>query len=88
MAVAQIKVVGNSEDMYTFFRLLAYVNHLCESGASRTINLVVDGDGSANFSFFQMVGENAIPIEFTGDGLKQCREKVRSGSDIKIYLGE
>lgn len=45
-------VTGFEEELKEFYYLLRTIQTLCNIGASRNINIKVDGDGSANLSFF------------------------------------
>lgn len=46
-----VKISGNKDDLESFILLCKKLKYLCSVGASRTIPVAVDGDGSANLKF-------------------------------------
>lgn len=96
-AVAVVKIVGDEDDLKSLFRSFACMRELGKRGASRTIKLHVDGDGSANCRFFlldndetEMVDETGHwkEIEFDEPALKAIVDKIGTGKDFEFYFGE
>lgn len=79
---ANIKVSGNETDLGDFLLLCKKIEYLCRVGASRTIPVVIDGDGSADLQF------DFGDIEVNIDELKLERE-LDSGENLEnLYIGE
>lgn len=74
-----MRVEANETDLIEFVRVCGVIQFLGNIGASRTLELYVDGDGSARFSFY-MNGEK-IPSTVIDTG--ENKNKF-----FKFYLGE
>lgn len=64
-----VTVTGPEDQLRSFVQLCKTVEWLCGAGASRTIVLPVDGDGSASLKFgFGSLDHSAVkPAEVTGE---------------------
>lgn len=64
-----VSVTGPEDQLRAFTGLCKTIQWLCQAGASRTIVLPVDGDGSAHLSFdFGTLDHSEVnPAEVTGD---------------------
>ena len=71
-----IEVMGADEDLAELVHALKTVENLCLQGASRKVELIVDGDGSA-----------ALKFAFLGTDTSEITPKDID-SDLKFYFGE
>jgi hypothetical protein len=64
-----VTVVAPEDQIRSFVQLCKTVQWLCDTGASRTVHLPVDGDGSGRMAFdFGNLDHSAVkPAEVTGD---------------------
>jgi hypothetical protein len=47
------KITGSPDVLDSFEEILSAISYLCHVGASRTLKIYVDGDGSANLMAFK-----------------------------------
>ena len=58
-----LKVIGNEESLKEFVQLCCKIRYCCLTGNSNTIQLHIDGDGSADLRF-ELEGKELPIIEF------------------------
>ena len=76
MSKIVIEAMGNDEDLTALVHVLKTIENLCRQGASRRIEIIVDGDGSA-----------ALKFAFVGTDTSEVPPKDPD-SDLKFYIGE
>jgi hypothetical protein len=64
-----VTATGPEDQLRSFVQLCKTIQWLCQAGASRTVVLPVDGDGSGHLAFdFGTLDHSAVkPAEVTGD---------------------
>ena len=77
---ADIRVSGNKEDLKDFLLLCRKIEYLCSVGASRKLEVYIDGDGSANLRFD--FGDVEVSLD-----TKKFEEQLDSKIE-PIYIGE
>ena len=87
-----IELVGNQDDVLSFIGLCAKIELLGIWGASRTIPVDVDGDGSARLKFnIQAEVENKGKVDLVQAWREKNKDNFKKQIDSKIethYIGE
>lgn len=83
-----IRVVGNHTELKEFVNLCKVIQRLGRCGASRTIKLDVDGDGSGRLAFYGINHEeqainNGKFSEFNSEGID-----VDKVEELSLSIGE
>lgn len=71
-----IEAMGNDDDLAVLVHVLKTMENLCRQGASRKIEVIVDGDGSA-----------ALKFAFVQTDTSEIEPK-RPDDELKFYIGE
>lgn len=74
-----MRVEANETDLIEFVRICGVIQFLGNIGASRQLEIYVDGDGSARFTFY--MNEEKIPSTVVDTGGDKNKF-------FKFYLGE
>lgn len=87
-----IELIGNEEDVLSFVGLCAKMELLGIYGASRTIPVDIDGDGSARLKFnIEAEVEGKGRVDLIQAWLDKNKERFKNQLDSKIethYIGE
>lgn len=71
-----IEAMGNDDDLAVLVHVLKTMENLCRQGASRRIEVIVDGDGSA-----------ALKFAFVQTDTSEIEPKSPD-DELKFYIGE
>jgi hypothetical protein len=82
-----IRVSAFEPELKEFLRLCAKIQYLGVVGASRNINVSVDGDGSGRVKF-AMVHPDGKVEEFHLPEFKDSSEREKYIEDLKLSIGE
>jgi len=86
---ARYIVKGDSEDMKAFEAIVRHIDMCIMTGSSRDITISVDGDGSANLSFYRSDVQKDLsdeemdehtPVEYL-DYPKELRDEIFEGKE-------
>ena len=82
-----VKISGGQPEITEFLSLLAKIQHLGSIGASCTIPLTVDGDGSGQLRFETLETEGNLIEQFK---LESFKNQVREGAETleAHWIGE
>jgi hypothetical protein len=83
-----IRVVGHTEEVGAFLRLLQYIEASGRLGAGADIQVSVDGDGSGRLGFF-LIDEPGQKEKYSNLPTdKSIDAKVGDHHDLRIEIGE
>jgi hypothetical protein len=74
-----IRVEGSESELIEFLKLCSVIEYLGQVGASRTIRLGVDGDGSARLKFVVVEGKERRSIPNIGKNIDLDEDEISLG---------
>lgn len=77
-----VRVVGNQSELTEFLRVCKLIQTFGTYGTSRTVKVIVDGDGSGRLKFSML--ENSKEIEVPSLTI----DEIGTRGEFKVFIGE
>lgn len=77
-----IRIVGHQAELTEFLKICKFIQTFGTYGTSRTVKVIVDGDGSGHLRFSMLEKSEEIDIP------SFKKEEIEGGKEFKVFIGE